>query len=338
MRDPCHITEKYRSALHWSCNINLEFAKNVPLKFHSLKGYDSHLIFKELSKFNVKISVIPNGLEKYMAFTINKNLVFIDSMQFMNSSLDSLVKNLISEDLKYSSEEFSGEKLKLVKEKGIYPYEYMNSFKRFNKDKLPDKSKVFSSLKDNCISKEDYDGAIKVWNVFKIKTLGEYHDLYLKTDVLLLSDIFENFIKLCLNYYELDPSHYFSSPGLSWDSMLKMTGIKLQTISDINVHNFIEKGMRGGISYICKRHSKANNKYMKNYDSNKESKFITYWDMNNLYGWGMINYLSSDEFEFLTKKEINKFYLDSISENSCIGYILEVDLKYCDELHDFYSD
>ena len=136
-----------------------------------------------------------------MAFTINKNLVFIDSMQFMNSSLDLLVKNLISEDFKYLSEEFSGEKLTLVKEKGIYPYEYRDSFKKFNEDKLPDKSKFFSSLKGNCIGKEDYDRAIKVWNVFKIKTLGEYHDLYLKTDALLLSDVFEKFIKLCLDYY-----------------------------------------------------------------------------------------------------------------------------------------
>ena len=105
------------------------------------------MIFKELGKFNnVKISVIPNGLEKHMAFTVNKNLVFIDSMQFMNSRLDSLIKHLMSEDFKYLSEEFSGEYLKLVKEKGIYPYEYMNSFKKFNEGKLSDKSKFFSSL------------------------------------------------------------------------------------------------------------------------------------------------------------------------------------------------
>ena len=192
----------------------------------------------ELSRFNVKISAMPNGLEKYMAFTINRNLVFIDSMQFMNSSLDSLVKNVKSEDFKDLSEECSGEKLGLLKEKRIYPYEYIDRFKRFNEDKLPNKSKFLSSLKDNRISKEDYDRAIKVWNVFKIKTLGGYHDLYLKTDVLLLSNVFD-------------------SPGSSWDSMLKMTGIKLQTISDINVQNFIEKDVGGGISDIYKRHSKA---------------------------------------------------------------------------------
>ena len=123
-----------------------------------------------------KINVLPNGLEKYMAFTINKNLVFIDSVHFMNSSLDKLVKNLSGKDFKYLSEEFSGEQLKLVKEKGIYPYGYMNSFKRFNEDEIPDKNTFFSSLKDSGISEKEYDRAIKVWKVFRIKNLGEYHD------------------------------------------------------------------------------------------------------------------------------------------------------------------
>ena len=136
----CHVSGKYRDAAHWSCNINLKITKKVPVIFHDLKGYDSHLIFKELSKFNVKISVIPNGLEKYMVFIINKNLVFVDSMKFMNSSLDKLVKNLNDKDFKYLSEEFRDEQLKLVKEKRIYPYEYMNSFKRFSEDELPNKS------------------------------------------------------------------------------------------------------------------------------------------------------------------------------------------------------
>ena len=168
VRDHCHVTGKYRDAAHWSCNVNFKITKKVPVIFHNLEGYDSHLIFKELSMFNVKISVIPNGLERYMAFTININIVFIDSMQFMKSSLDSLVKNLMDKDFKYLSEEYSGELLELVKEKGVYLYEYTDSFKRFNEDKLPDKSELFSSLKDKCISKEEYDRAINIWNVFKI--------------------------------------------------------------------------------------------------------------------------------------------------------------------------
>ena len=142
-RDYSHITGKYRGAAHFSCNANLKLSKKVPVIFHNLRGYDSHLIIKEVSKFDVKISVIPNGLEKYMTFTVNKNLIFINSKQFMNSSLDSLVKNLSDNDFKYLSEEFSGELLELVNEKGVYPYEYMDSFKKFSESKLPDKSKFF---------------------------------------------------------------------------------------------------------------------------------------------------------------------------------------------------
>ena len=148
VREHCHVSG------NWSCNINLKITKKVPVIFHNFKGCDSHLIDKELSKFNVKISVIPNGLEKYMAFTINKNSVFIDSMQFMNSSLDKLVKNLNDKYFKYLSEEFSDEQLKLGKEKGIYPYEYMSSFKRFTEDKLPNKSKFVSSLKDSGVKEK----------------------------------------------------------------------------------------------------------------------------------------------------------------------------------------
>ena len=136
----------------------------------------------------------------------------------------------------------------------------------------------------NALVKKDYLYAIDVWNVFKMNTMGDYHDLYLKTDVLLLADVFEKFISTCLDYYRLDTCHYFSGPGLSWDAMLKMSGIKLELISDIDMHLFIEKGMRGGVSYIAKRHSRANNKYMKCYEQYKESKYGTYLDANNLYG------------------------------------------------------
>ena len=259
-------------------------------------------------------------------------------MQFMNSSLDSLVKNLIDEDFKYLAEEFNGEFLELVKEKGVYPYEYMDNFKKFSEDKLPERCEFFSSLKDECISEKDYERAKHIWNILKIKTLGDYHDFYLKTDVLLLADVFEEFIKTCLNYYGLDPCHYFSSPGLSWDAMLKMTGIELELISNTDMHLYIEEGTRGGISYIAKRHSKANNKYMEDYDNNKENIFVIYLDANNFYGWAMTQYLPYGNFKWLTRGEINKFNLALIGENNSDGYILEVDLEYPIELHNLHND
>ena len=180
VRDHCHITGKFRGATHFSCHANFKLSKKLPVIFHNLRGYDSHLIIKEISNFDVKVKVIPNGLEKCMAFTVNKNLIFIDSMQFMNSSLDSLVKNLMDEDFKYLSEEFSGKFLEIVKEKGVYPYEYMDSFKTFSENKLPEKCTFFSSLKDQRISEKDYEKAKIIWNVFKMKTLGDYQNLFFK--------------------------------------------------------------------------------------------------------------------------------------------------------------
>ena len=244
VRDHCHITGKFRGAAHFSCNANFKISKKVPVIFHNLKGYDGHLIMKELSGFDVKINVILCGLEKYMAF-INRWLVFVDSMQFMNSSLDKLVGNLNDNDFKCLSKEFSDNKqLKLVKCKGVYPYEWVDSFNKFKWNSLPDKC-FYSGLKGNEITDDKYDRACSVWNMFSMKTFGEYHYLYLKCDVLLLCDVFEKFINTCLEYYELDLCHYFSSPGLAWDAMLKMTDVKLKLIDDVDMHLFIERGMRG---------------------------------------------------------------------------------------------
>ena len=166
----------------------------------------------------------------------------------------------------------------------------------------------------------------KIWDKFDIKDMGDYHDHYLKKDVLLLADVFEKFIGTCLKYYGLDPCHYFSSPGLSWDAMLKMTGVKLEKISDIDKYLFIEKGLRGGISYIAKRYAKANNKYMNDYDSKKLSTFITYLDMNNLYGWRLSDYLPYGGFKWL--KNVDGFNVNSVSEKNSIGYFLEGGLEF----------
>ena len=155
-----------------------------------------------------------------------------------------------------------------------------------------------------------------------------HDDHYFKKDVLLLADVFEKFIATSLKFYGLGPCHYFSSPGLGWYAMLKMTGVRFEKIVDIDMYLFIEKGLRGGISYIIKRFAKGNNKYIKDYDPKKSSKFITYLDMNNLYGWAMTNCLPYGGFKWL--KNVDGFDVNPISEKSPIGYILEVDLEYPD--------
>ena len=355
VRDHCHITGKFRGSAHQECNLKLRINPKeikIPVIFHNLKGYDSHFIMQEIGAIvkkhvyknkkgeekQMNINAIPNNMEKYMSFMLGKHLTFLDSFQFMSSSLDKLVSNLPAEALKYTSERFQKEKLNLMTRKGIYPYDYMDSFEKFNKTELPTKEEFYSILNNEHISDEDYQHAKNVWNTFQLQTMGEYHDLYLKSDILLLADVFENFRKTCLQYYKLDPCHYFTSPGLSWDSMLKMTNIQLELMTDIDMFQFIEKGLRGGISYIANRYAKANNKYMSEYDENMPSKYIIYLDANNLYGWGMSQYIPTGGFKWLTEKQINKINLAQYNEDSNKGLLIEVDLEYPKELHDLHND
>ena len=354
VRDHCHITGKFRGSAHQECNLKLRINPKeikIPVIFHNLKGYDSHFIMQEIGAIvkkhtyknkkgedkQMNINAIPNNMEKYMAFMIGTNLTFIDSFQFMSSSLDKLVSNLPAEALKYTSKRFQKEKLNLMARKGVYPYDYMDSFEKFNKTELPTKEEFYSILNNEHISDEDYSHAENVWNTFKLKTMGEYHNLYLESDILLLADVFENFRKICLQYYKLDPCHYFTSPGLSWDAMLKMTNIQLELMTDIDMFQFIEKGSRGGISYIANRYAKANNKYMSEYDENMPSKYIIYLDANNLYGWAMSQYLPTGGFKWLTEKQINKINLAQYNEDSNKGLLIEVDLEYPKELHELHN-
>ena len=355
VRDHCHITGKYRGSAHQDCNLKLKIKPEeikIPVIFHNLRGYDSHFIMQKLGQIvkkhtyknnkgedkQMNINAIPNNMEKYMAFMLGNHLTFIDSFQFMSSSLDKLVSNLPAEALKYTSERFKKEKLSLMTRKGVYPYDYMDSFDKFNKTELPTKEEFYSILIDEHISDEDYTHAQNVWNTFKLQTMGEYHNLYLKSDILLLADVFENFRRTCIQYYKLDPCHYFTSPGLSWDAMLKMTNIQLELMTDIDMFQFVEKALRGGVSYISHRYSKANNKYMSKYDENMPSKYIMYLDANNLYGWAMSQYLPTGNFRWMTEKQISKLNVARYNENSEKGLILEVDLEYPKELHDLHND
>ena len=231
VRDHCHITGKYRGSAHQECNLKLRVNPEeikIPVIFHNLRGYDSHFIMQEIGaivkkyeytnkkgqKCQMNINAIPNNMEKYIAFMLGNHLTFLDSFQFMSSSLEKLVSNLPKKSLKYTSQRFKGKKLDLMAKKGVYPCDFMDSFDKF-KEQLPTKEEFYSMLNDEHISDEDYEHAQDVWNTFSLKNMGEYHDLYLQSDILLIADVFENFRKTCLEYYKLDPCHYFTSPGLS---------------------------------------------------------------------------------------------------------------------------
>ena len=223
--------------------------------------------------------------------------------------------------------------------KGVYPYEYMDNWERFNETSLPNKKSFYSNLNMENIGDIDYRHSNNVFKIFKLKNLGENHDLYVQSDTLLLADVFENFRNKCLEVYELDPAHFLSLPGLAWQVCLKKTNIKLELLTDYDMLFMVEEGIRGGIYHSIHRYAKANNKYMNNYNENEESSYIQYLDANNLYGWAMSQKLPVNNFKWVEDtSKINEDFIKNYYENSKKGYILEVDNKYPKKLHDLHRD
>ena len=232
-------------------------------------------------------------------------------------------------------------KFALLLRKGVYPYEYMDSWERFNEESIPDIEYFYSDLNKEGITKEEYEHALKVWKEFSLKNLGEYHDLYIQSDTTLLADVFENFRDKCIEICGLDPAHFLSASGLSWQACLKKTGVKLELLTDNDMLSMHEEGTRGGMCYAIYRYAKANNKYMKNHDRNKELSHLECLDANNLYGWAMSQKLPAGNFKFIEKNDLLKFdekFIKNYDENSDKGYILEVDVEYPKNLHKLHSD
>ena len=171
-----------------------------------------------------------------------------------------------------------------------------------------------------------------------LENLGDYHDLYVQSDTLLLADVFENFRDMCIEEYELDPAHFSSLPGLAWQVCLKKTNVELELLTKYGMLLMVEEGIRGGICHSIHRYAKANNKYMKNYNNNEESSYIQYIDTNNLYGWAMSQKLPVNGFKWLDSDKINEEFIKNYNEDNNKGYILEVNVKYPKRLHKLHSD
>ena len=360
VRDHCHYTGRYRGPACNSCNLKYRKPKFIPVFFHNLSGYDSHLFIKKLGSPDKKenMDCIPNNEEKYISFSKNIRvgqykdkktgelkdktfkIRFLDSFKFLPASLGTLVNNLPKDAFNNLERYYTPEEAKLIKRKGVYPYEYMNTEERFNETKLPPKKAFYSKLSGEGITEEDYKHALNVWNVFNMKTFKDYHELYNKTDVLLMADVFENFRDLCLKIYGLDPAHYFTAPGLSWDACLKITGVELELLSDPDMLLMWERCIRGGISMISNRYGEANNKYMKEgFNKNKPSKYLMYLDANNLYDCAMSMKLPTHGFKWLTGGEMENLYENQVlqvwNKTPCI---LEVDLQYPEKMHNLHND
>ena len=288
-----------------------------------------------MARVQGEIKCISTITEKYISFSLG-NLRFIDSVNFLLRSLDKLVKG--SDEFPIMKKLMPEEnKRKLLLKKGIYPYEYMDSFGKFGETKLPEKEKFYSSLSGKGITDEEYEHARQVWETFGCRNLGDYHNLYVATDTLLLADVFENFRNVCQEKYGLDPAHYYNAPGLSWNALLKKTGVELELLTDLDMHLFIERGMRVGISMASKGYAKANNPLVEGYDPTQPTNYITYLDANNLYEWAMSLPLPKKNFHWKrvmsTEEQIMK-----MKWNSKKGWILEVDLEYPAHLHDAHND
>jgi hypothetical protein len=346
VRDHCHITGKYNGPAHNDCNINYQLPNYLPLFFHNLKGYDSHFIISKLSQKNFeKCEIIPVNMEKFISFKLD-SIQILDSFQFLSESLDKLVENLRNSNYdfpitsKLFNEKFgcNSKYNHLLFKKSIYPYEYMNSFDKFNETVLPPKQNFFSSLSQTDITDEDYIHAKKVWKSFNIKNLGGYHDFYVNLDTSLLADVFQAFRKSIFDTYKLEPAHFFSIPGLAWCAALKETKVELELFQDSDFYQFFEMGIRGGICGVTKRLSKANNPETYEYDKTKPTTYLTYLDFNNLYGWAMTQLLPKDNFEWLNENEFYEIDWKNIDTEQDIGYVLEVDLNYPSKLHNKHKD
>ena len=346
VRDHCHFSGEFRGAAHEICNLLFKKPKFTPVFFHYLTGYDAHLFVKNLGKIEGDITCIPNNEEKYISFSkkillgtrlsdqgkivkIWHEIRFLDSARFMADPLGNLVRSLTDEDFLETQKVF-GENWELMKRKGIFPYEWLNSTEKFQ-EKLPEKKHFFSKLNDEGVSVEDYQFAEKVWEKMEIKNMGDFHDAYLKSDVTLLADVFQEFRKVCRKHYGVDPAWFYTSPGLAWDAALKESGVELELLTDPEMLLFFERGIRGGVSTIMHRKAKANNKFMgEKFDPEKPSTFIPFWDANSLYAWAMTNPLPVGQFKWMNEEELQNW-----ENESCV---LEANVEIPNELHDFFND
>ena len=352
-RDHCHITGLYRSPLCHSCNSKLYLSRRtLPVIFHNLKCYDAHQLIKHgLGKFkHWQLNIIPQTKEKYMNITARVpvdttregktvffNVSFLDSFQFMSSSLASLVNNLdclpFTEILKRDYPNITNE---TIKRKGVFPYSYFDSLSKLQESSLPSREAFTNDLTGESCSEEDYRFAQRAWQEFGCQCFGDYLLIYLKLDVLLLACVFEKFRQKTLEQDGLDPVHFVSLPGLSFLSAFKMTGETIDLLSDLEMYTFFERGIRGGMTFINK-HLIRNE--LITHRGTQLTQHLAYIDQNNLYGNALRKPLPHSEFSWVEDlSDFTRDFILELDEEGEWGYTLEVDLGYPKQLHHITAD
>ncbi|XP_071138806.1 uncharacterized protein [Mytilus edulis] len=352
VREHNHLSGKYRGAACQSCNTKEGKAtKLIPVFLHNGSNYDFHFLIEELMKYEDeynKVKLLSKNSENYISIDYGSNykkLRCLDLYRFMLKGLSDISKSM--DEFPILEKEFKGN-IALLKQKGFYPYEYIDSIKKFEDKKLPEIEFFYSKLKKETITKEEYKHAQRVWEHYNCKTLLDYHNLYLKTDVLILADAFVKFRKFFIKYHEIDQCYCYSAPGLTWQCGLKYTEIKLELLTDVDMLQMFEKGIRGGFSGVLgPRHVKAFNKYTSNHNEDyriideheekeclellkegknlnkfKKKNYLLYLDANNLYGLAMSQKLPEEDFKW--EKDPN--YYKKIPKGR--GCLIECDLKY----------
>ena len=354
----CHLTGEIFGVAHSNCNLRARTTNFLPVFFHNFSRYDSHHILKNLKlKPGEKLSAISKNDETFTSFSIaipvgsykdkrNRivplfhSLRFLDSLQFMPQSLDALGKTLQLDDFALLRQQFSNISdamfLTLTK-KGHFPYNYLDSFAKFNMPLPPFGDDWKNTLTGSIdITLEQFNEALYIYDAFSCKNLGDYHDIYLQTDVFILADIFEKFRKVCLKVYNLDPAHFYSAPNLSWDAMLISTKVTLGLLDDIDKLLFFERGIRGGVNGIGEiRQFKANNPLLPEHDPNKATTFGAFFDVTSLYARTMQKMMPIGDYEWNTSITLQEVL--ATPADASVGFFVEVDLLYPKHLHDKHN-
>ena len=347
VKDHCHITGQFRSPLCFKCNCKKQLRRRVlPVIFHNFKNYDAHMIIKHglASMKGWKLGVIAQSKEKFMTLTaqipvgktkedrtVYFTVKFLDSYQFLSSSLSKLVSNLdslpITQQLKSKYPQLKDE---VLKRKGVFPYSYFNSLDRLNEKCLPPKEAFHDDLNNEECSEEDYRHAQIAWNQFQCESFKDYMLSYLHLDVFLLADVFEKFRQVCLQQDELDPVHFISLPSLSFMSAFKMTKETIHLLQDINMYQMFERGIRGGLTFVNCHKSTTGIHEVEN-----ERVHLAYIDQNNLYGHSLCQPLPHSDFTWV--EDVTPFsdpnFILNIDDEGEWGYYLEVDLRYPSKIH-----